>query len=72
MSPSRVNWPAGAGLWRSYRTDHPKIAQMSNDDVGKRLGVIRAATMSNLFVMQQITFEARPAGQLRFESSVLR
>ncbi len=25
MSPSRVNWPAGAGLWRSYRTDTPKL-----------------------------------------------
>ncbi len=45
---------------------------MSNDDVGKRLGVTRAATMSNLIVMQQITLDARPAGQLRFESSVLR
>ncbi|PJE24003.1 MAG: hypothetical protein CK431_08320 [Mycobacterium sp.] len=72
MSPSRVSWPAGAGLWRSYRTDTPKIAHMSNDDVGKRIGVTRAATMSNLIVMQQITLDARPAGQLRFESSVLR
>lgn len=57
MLPSRASWPAGAGLWRSFRTDTPKNARMSDDDVGKRLGVTRTAAMSSLVVRQQITLD---------------